>query len=52
VGPDVFLSGTGGVLPSGFAAAKRKTLGFCIAASETLKKNPSASLRSAPSAKA
>jgi hypothetical protein len=28
VGPDVFLSGPGGVLPSGFAAAKAKAQSF------------------------
>jgi hypothetical protein len=33
VGPDVFLSGPGGVLLSGFAAAKKKAQSFCIAAS-------------------
>ena len=44
-----FLSGAGGVLPSGFAAAKKKLRVLVLAAAKPLRKNPSASLRSAPS---
>jgi len=34
VGPDVFLSGAGGVLLSGFAAARRKAQSFSFAAAK------------------
>jgi len=44
-----FSSGAGGVLLSGFAAAKKSPRVLVLAAAKPLRKNPSASLRSAPS---
>jgi len=35
-----FSSGAGGVLPSGFAAARKRPRAFVLAASETLREEP------------
>jgi len=40
VGPDVFLSGAGGVLPSGSAAAKKKAQSFSFRRGEAAEKEP------------